>query len=147
MDDDVIIVFFGDHQPKINEAFYETVSGTTADTLDEKQKRYEVPFFIWANYDIEEKYVHRTSLNYLSSYVYDAAGITLPPYNQFLREMEETIPAINANGFYSISDGCYLPFDKANEDELLWLNLYEVLEYNNIFDDTHRNEILFPVLG
>ena len=146
IDEDVVIVFFGDHQPKINESFYETVGGTTADTLDKQQERYKVPFFIWANYDIEEKYIDCTSLNYLSSYVYDAAGIALTPYNQFLQEMEEMIPSINANGFYSLSAGCYLPFDEANEDELRWLELHEVLQYNSIFDTAHRSETFFPAL-
>ena len=144
--EDVIIVFFGDHQPALDETFYEEISGTTANTLDEQQKRYKVPFFIWANYDIEEEYVDCTSLNYLSSYVYDAAGITLPPYNQFLQEMEDNIPAINANGFYSPTVGGYLPFDAANEEERYWLGLYEVLQYNNLFDKKHRNESIFPVL-
>lgn len=144
VDDDVVIVFFGDHQPKIDESFYEAISGTTADTLDEQQKRYKIPFFIWANYDIEEKSVDCTSLNYLSSYVYDVAGIPLPPYNQFLQEMEKTIPSINANGFYSSSAERYLPFDKANEDELAWLESYEILQYNSIFDNRHRNDVLFP---
>ncbi len=143
-DEKVVIVFFGDHQPKINESFYETI-GKSADTLDGQQKRYAVPFFVWANYDIEEKYIERTSLNYLSSYVYDVAGITLPPYNQFLRDMEKEIPSINANGFYSLSAGCYLPFDEANKDEQQWLNSYEALQYNSIFDTTHQNETLFPI--
>lgn len=146
VDEDVIIVFFGDHQPRIKESFYETIGETTAGTLDEQQKRYEVPFFIWANYDIEEEYIDCTSLNYLSSYVYNVAGIALPPYNQFLQEMEDKIPSINANGFYSLSAGCYLPFDEANEEELYWLRSYEALQYNNIFDKIHRNETLFPVL-
>ena len=34
--------------------------------------------------------------------MYQAADIGLPPYNQFLSEMEKIIPAINANGFYSL---------------------------------------------
>jgi len=146
INEDVVIVFFGDHQPSINESFYEAVSGTTADTLSKQQKRYEVPFFIWANYDIEEKNIDCTSLNYLSSYVYDAAGITLSPYNQFLQEMEKAIPSINANGFYSISSECYLPFNAANEDEQRWMELYEVLQYNNIFDSKHRSKTFFPTL-
>lgn len=146
IDEDVVIVFFGDHQPKINESFYEAINGTTADTLDGRQKRYEVPFFIWANYDIEEKYIDCTSLNYLSSYVYDTAGIDLPPYNRFLQKMEEMIPSINANGFFSLSAGCYLPFDEANEDELRWLELYDVLQYNSIFDTSHRSQTFFPAL-
>ena len=146
VEEDVVIVFFGDHQPNLDEAFYETISGTAADTLDEQQLRYMVPFFIWANYEIEEKYIDCTSLNYLSSYVYEVAGIALPPYNKFLQEMEKTIPAINANGFYSLEAGCYLPFDKANEKEQRWLGLYETLQYNSIFDNENRDGSFFPVL-
>ena len=115
-------------------------------SLDEQQKRYEIPFFIWANYDIEEQCIDCTSLNYLSSYVYDAAGIELPTYNKFLREMENAIPSINANGFYSLGKECYLPFDEASANELKWLNLYEALQYNSIFDIAHQNEIFFPAI-
>lgn len=147
VDEDVVIVFFGDHQPKIDDSFYETISGTAADTLDEQQKRYTIPFFIWANYDIEEKYIDCTSLNYLSSYVYDAAGLALPPYNRFLQAMEDVIPAINANGFYSPASGCFLPFEEANEAEQQWLWTYEALQYNSIFDKAHQNKILFPALS
>lgn len=146
VNEDVVILFFGDHQPKINESFYQVIGQTSATTLDQQQKRYMIPFFIWTNYDIEEKCIDCTSLNYLSSYLYDAAGIALPPYNRFLQEMESNIPAINANSFYSSSHECYLPFDQADGEELKWLNLYKSLQYNNIFDKSHRSEILFPVL-
>lgn len=147
VDEDVIIVFFGDHQPSISDSFYQTISETTEDILDARQNLYKIPFFVWANYDIEEEYVECTSLNYLSSYVYDAAGIPLPAYNRFLRELEAIIPSINANGFYSISSGHYLSFDEADGDELNWLKLYEALQYNCIFDKTNRNKTFFPTLG
>ncbi|MBR0381860.1 MAG: LTA synthase family protein [Eubacterium sp.] len=145
-EEDVIIVFFGDHQPKLSDSFYNAIGKRTSETLDEQQQLYKVPFFIWANYEIEEKYVDCTSLNYLSSYVYSAAGIPLPPYNQFLQEMEGIIPSMNANGFFSPTAGNYLPFDEASGKELKWLRQYEALKYNNIFDVKHRNEKLFPVL-
>ena len=145
-DEPVVILFFGDHLPKINETFYEVIGDTAAVTLDEQQKRYMVPFFIWSNYDIDEEYVSCTSLSYLSSYVYDAANIPLSPYNRFLQEMEMNIPAINANGYYSHAKGRYLQFEEANEAERSWLDLYEALQYNSIFDKSHRNENLFPVL-
>lgn len=145
VEENVVIVFFGDHQPKFDEAFYEAISGTTAATLEEQQKRYQVPFFIWANYDIEEKQIECSSLNYLSSYVYEAAGIAMPPYNQFLKELEAVIPAINANGYYSAENNCYIAFDEAIEHEKVWLKKYEALQYNNLFDTENRNDVLFPV--
>ena len=146
VDEDVIIVFFGDHQPRIEDSFYKTVGGITVDTLDERQKRYKVPFFIWTNYDIDEESIHCTSLNYLSSYVYKTAGIDLPPYNNFLAELEKKIPSVNANGFYSLARECYIPFDEASEEERQWLEKYKALQYNSIFDKKHHNEMLFPTL-
>lgn len=146
VEEDVLIVFFGDHQPKLEETFYETI-GATTDSLDDQQKRYQIPFFIWANYDLEHQSVACTSLNYLSSYVYDAAGIALPPYNRFLREMEAYIPSINANGYYSPAAGHYVPFAEAQGEESTWLERYKSLQYNNLFDTKHLNEVFFPVLG
>lgn len=145
VDEDVVVVFFGDHQPRLSETFYETM-GDEPGSLDAYQKRYMVPFFIWANYDINEKSVACTSFNYLSSYVYEAAGLSLPPYNQFLSEMEKNISAINANGFYSLGSQCYLPLDLASEKEREWLELYKQLQYNNIFDEEFRNREFFPTL-
>ena len=146
VEEDVIIVFYGDHHPGFSGTFYADIGGDTAGDMDEQQKHYLVPFFIWANYDIEEASLERTSLNYLSTYVYEAAGYPLPLYDRFLREMEAVIPAINANGFYSLAAGRYLPFEEANEEERRWLETYEALRYNCLFDAKHRNEALFPVL-
>lgn len=146
VNEDVVIVFFGDHQPKIDEEFYEEVGGGSSGSLASQQQRYMVPFFIWTNYDMDEQHIACTSLNYLSSYVYEAAGLSLPAYNRFLSEMEESIPAINANGFYSLQSQNYLPFDMASEEEQSWLEMYEQLQYNALFDDHHRSEKFFPLM-
>ncbi len=145
VDEDVVIVFFGDHQPKIDTAFYDMISPDSTVSLNGRQNRYKVPFFVWANYDIPEAKVSCTSLSYLSSYMYEAAGIPLPPYNQFLKELEEQIPAINANGFYSISGKRFISFDKAEGEELEWLKQYKILQHNNVFDSKHRSEDFFPL--
>lgn len=145
VEEDVVIVFFGDHQPKLEESFYTQIGEPNKDALDERQKRYMVPFFVWANYDIDERYVECASLNYLSTYMYEAAGLPLPPYNQFLSDLEEKIPAINAYGFYSMESKCYLPFEQASGEEEAWLLLYEQLQYNNLFDKKDRSGVFFPV--
>jgi phosphoglycerol transferase MdoB-like AlkP superfamily enzyme len=142
----VVIAFFGDHQPSLDEAFYAEIAGEDTTSLNAWQNRYKVPFFVWANYDMAEKTVECTSLNYLSTYVYEAAGISMPAYNRFLADMETHIPAINANGFYSKNAQGYLPFSEASAEEKVWLQRYEQLQYNSLFDQKQRNEIFFPVL-
>ena len=144
VDEDVVILFYGDHFPRLEEEFYEEVHGGSFDTLDEQQLKYKVPFFIWANYDIEEQYVECTSLNYLSNYLYEAAGMELPSYNLFLKDLQEVIPAMNANGYYSLSKGKFLTYDEAEGEEAEWLEKYQILQYNSIFDEENRSEVFFP---
>ena len=145
VEDDVLIVFFGDHQPKLEEDFFRDL-GNEEKTLKDRLKRYLVPFFIWANYDIAEEEGVVTSLNYLSNYVYEAAGIPLPPYNRFLAEMAVHIPAVNSQGFYSKASGGYLTFEEASAEEQRWLADYRALQYNSLWDQDDRSDRLFPLL-
>lgn len=144
VDEDVVILFYGDHFPRLEEEFYEEVHGGSFDSLDEQQLKYKVPFFIWANYDIEEQYVECTSLNFLSNYLYEAAGMELPSYNLFLKDLQEVIPAMNVNGYYSLSKGKFLTYDEAEGEEAEWLEKYQILQYNSIFDEDNRSEVFFP---
>ena len=129
-----VVLFFGDHLPQIEQAFYEELYGGSFDTLDEQMLRYTVPFFVWANYDIPEQTVPCTSLNYLGRYLLEAAGIDLPPYYQFLKDAETVIPAISAMGYYSRTAQAFLPVAAAQGDEAEWLSRYEILQYNGMFD-------------
>ena len=142
---DIVVLFYGDHYPGLSEQFYDRVLGRNFETLDDYQKKYTVPFFIWTNYGQEEKTIDLTSFNYLSTYVYEAAGIRLPEYNRFLKTVEEQVPAMNANGYWSESEGRFLPYKEASGDEYDILHLYSVLEYNNVIDVKYTNRKLFPV--
>ncbi len=97
-------------------------------------QQYMVPFFVWANYDIEEQYVTCTSLNYLCNYLYKATDIALPAYNQFLNDLEAQIPSINMLGYYSVSKGRYIPIKEATGTEKEWLEKYQIFQYNTLFD-------------
>ena len=143
-EEEVVILFFGDHQPILNEDFFRAL-GNQEETLEDRQKRYQVPFFLWANYDIEEQEGVLTSLNYLSTYVYEAAGLPLPAWNQFLADMAGSIPAINSQGFYSNASGCYLTFEQASAAEQRYLADYRILQYNSLWDPSDRSDRFFPL--
>ena len=56
-DEKTVIVFFGDHQPSDTVAApILAMNGMQWNALDEEQQklRYQVPYVIWANYDIDE---------------------------------------------------------------------------------------------
>ncbi len=141
----VVLLMFGDHLPNLPKEFYEELHGGPFDTPEEQMLQYTVPFMIWANYDIEEGFVECTSLNYLSNYLYEAAGIPLPAYNRFLAELEREIPRLNAYYYYSAKEQAYLPYERRTGKIKELLSTYEHLQYNSLFDPKHRNEIFFPV--
>ncbi len=145
VDEPVVIVFYGDHLPSLEEEFYEEVHGGSFDTLDEQELKYTVPFFIWANYDIEEQEVSLTSLNYLSTYVMEVAGLQKSAYQEFLSDVMEVIPAINSQGYYSLANGCFMDVDDAEGEEAEMLLKYWQIQYNGMFDGDNRSQVFFPV--
>ena len=131
-DEDTIIVFFGDHQPNDSVAGpILKAEGKNVNTLSEEEllTRYEVPYVIWANFDIEEATEADTSLNYLGMQVLKSAGIALPAYQAYLSELEEDYPVISAMQVQK-EDGTVT---NASEEED-GLRLYESIQYYQLFD-------------
>ena len=143
-----VIVFFGDHQPDLDENFYEQLLGKPTGELEgeELQKLYKVPFLIWANYDIEEKTLERTSNNYLTTYLADVAGLEKTGYLQFLTEIREENPCINAIGYWGKDGKFYEREDKASPYYPL-LQQYHLLEYNQIFGKDEQEKEFFSLVG
>lgn len=140
---DTIVLFFGDHFPSIDGEIFSIMNGSAIDTLEEQMLQYTVPFFIWANYDIPEAEVERTSISYLSLYLMETAGIKLPAYHRAMKDIQKVIPAINAFGYYSIEQAAYIPLEKATGKEAEMLAMYQILQYNNLADTNNRNDALF----
>lgn len=136
-----LVLFFGDHQPN------DYTAGPLTRGLDAEDvtvRRREVPFLLWANYDLPEAEGLRTSLNYLSNYVLAGADLELSPWHAFLRDVEAEIPAIN-DAFYYTADGerHILDEDVALPDIL---SDYEIAQYNYLFDVSNRVEPLFEAV-
>jgi len=148
VEEPVEIVYFGDHLPSLKSRFYKSLNGKGLSglNLQELQDLYTIPFFIWTNYDTEETEVEISSINYLATLALERAGLPLPAYNQFLSEMMEHIPAINSQGYYSVSAGKYKYLADAAGEEAEWINKYQILQYNNMFDLDKQSELFFPYL-
>lgn len=133
VEEDTMIVFFGDHQP--NDAVagpLVKLNGKNIKTFNEEEllTRYEVPYVIWANYDITEDVDADTSLNYLGVKMLEEAGIEAYAYQSFLQELEETYPVISAMQVQK-ADGTIT--NAAAETE--GLRLYQSIQYYYLFDN------------
>ena len=74
----------------------------------------------------------------------ERAGLSLPPYNQFLSDLQEKIPAINSRGCYSKSAGGFVHLNEVTGEEAEWINKYQILQYNDMFDGKDRSTLFFP---
>lgn len=126
VDEKTVIVFFGDHQPSDAVANQiEMASGVDPSDMNSEQqkKRYQVPYLVWANYDIGEASDQNTSLNYLSAQVLKAAGVPTSAYQNYFLELSNTYPVLSAAGSTENVG--------ANKDALL---TYRKLQYYNLFE-------------
>lgn len=131
-EEDTIIVFFGDHQT--TNSVIEPIlkqNGKSSSTLTEEEQadRYKVPFFIWANFDIEEETGVETSVNYLGAKTLLAAGVPMDGYFTCLSVFSETVPVISAN-HVTLADGTFTNADDQSE----LLSDYKGYQYYRLFD-------------
>lgn len=144
VDEPTVICMFGDHQPSIESEFIASLLGKSSLsslTAQEEQLRHATPFIIWANYDIEEQYIEKLSLNYLSSYMLNIAGVELTEYNKYLLKLSETLPVIDTVGYIDSDNNYYRWGENTQYSDIL--GEYEKIQYNNIFDNKNTNTDIF----
>lgn len=143
-----VICMFGDHQPSVESEFIAEVMGVSnlsSLTPEQEQSRHCTPFYIWANYDIEEKHIDKLSSNYLSSLVLQTAGVKLTEYNKYLLRLSETLPVIDTVGYID-NQNVYYKWSDASPYTAL-LDDYEKVQYNNIFDQQNVDAATFYIDG
>lgn len=130
-DQKTMIVFFGDHQPT-NSVVSNVwkLNGKNGNALSEEDEanRYKVPYFIWCNFDIEQKVNTDTSTNFLATELLASAGIPLLDYEAYLRNLKDLYPVItsirteNKNGEST-----------ETQNVMGELNNYAILQYDYLF--------------
>lgn len=131
-EEDTIIVFFGDHQPSDSVvAPIWKLNGKDSGSLskEDSELRYMVPYFIWANYDIDEAQNEDTSVNYLGAKMLQYAGVPTSEYQNFLLELENYYPVISG---VKIQESAETDSDKKSAEEMM--NKYKCLQYYTMFD-------------
>lgn len=147
-DEPTMIVMFGDHQPSVEDEFFDEVYGTPSYEVPVQDRLmwYETPFIIWTNYEQPSKDMGKLGAVYLSSYVLELAGLDMTPYNRFLLDMSQTYPVLHFLGFYD-KEGNYQSWSEAESEEnpnRKQVLDYEAMAYNHSID-SHKYKPLFTL--
>ena len=124
-DKPTILLFFGDHLPSFEWEYYDVLKERAGLSDDEMEiKKHTVPFFIWANYPIEEKHDVEISSSFLSALLLDAAGVKMTEHQRYLLDLTHKMP------LWESGDG---------EN----LEGYKMVQYNMMFDKSNKQGDLF----
>ena len=124
-DEKYILLFFGDHQPNLD---------YTENNTERPLEKYQVPFIIWANYDIEERYDVQTSTVYLQNYLLNAAGVNKSAMNNFMEELQKYYPVITKRFYMDLEGNLYKNNDNISENYEK-IEEYDKVSYYNLFDN------------
>lgn len=160
VDEPTIILFFGDHEPRLSDEFYDsgdwvveadedaitgdnTDATVTSESLQMTADLHKTPYFIWNNYGLDvSDYVdddanELISLNYLSTLLFDVAGLEKSEYQTYLSDLRKEYPVISSY-YYTDAEGVRMSVDADVLPDAI--KQYQWLQYNNVFDTNNRIE-------
>lgn len=128
IDEPTVVLFFGDHLPNIEIEFYEELFGKEIEdlTIEEEMLKHKTPFFIWANFELEEKNDVEMSINYLSPYLLEMLNLPITEYQKYLLDLSKVYPIISGIGIIDNKGNVY----SVEEDDVM--NLPEINNYNSL---------------
>ena len=153
VEEDTLILFYGDHQPSLSNIGALFFDVTDDSTTEEELAKYVVPYVFWANFDLDAAAGDRlpddrelTSLNFLSTWLLEILGMEgeTSPFLQFVDTLNEEVMAISAVGWYDYDRVFHeTSYNQPNLTDPL--KLYSYLQYNVLYDNTHRLTELFDM--
>ena len=141
-----IVVFYGDHQPAIETGFIEMAMNKNESDfiLEDRQKMYQVPFFIWSNYDIEEETIDAMSINYLSTLMCEKLGLPMTGMQKYLQELRLQLPVINSVCMIDAQKQYRLKTDIMKDDSKGFIQYNQII-YNYMFDTKNRLDTFYQL--
>ncbi len=145
-DEEVIICFYGDHQPSISYIGTGYFGLTDDSTEGERLAQYVVPYMYWSNRAIDCDVKEVTSFNFLSGYLLELAGIEKTDFLEFVNQINVDIPVLTAAGWLD-NEFNFTPLSYTSKDLPQHLQLYSSLQYNVLFDAENQLTPLFSVMN
>lgn len=146
VDEPTMIILFGDHQPSVEDTFYEALYGCSFEEAagEDYLRRYITPFLVWTNYDTESMLEENLSAMFLSCTILERANLEITDFISFLCFLYRQCPVVHILGYYT-SDMVWESWSHWEEKkEYPLFHWFDMLQYHNMFE---RNRItsLFQV--
>ncbi|MFI3283599.1 MAG: LTA synthase family protein [Erysipelotrichaceae bacterium] len=141
LEQETIVVFFGDHAPKLDDEFYEWVSGSAFDSSN--ADNYVTPYFIWSSKETLEG-SSQTSLNFLQLELISVLDTPKTAFQILLEDVQSEYPIISSHLLID-SNNEVQDINTAMESSVI-LQLYEAASYNQLEENGSLLEEFFVLL-
>lgn len=158
VDEETVIVLYGDHQPRVGSSFYDALMAQHEgiSEIEWSEMKREVPIMIWANYDLkgsdeaesasdqenaEDDFV--LSANYIAPYLKQKIGMPLTGWDKYLLDLHKELPVVTSICCIDAEGKIYDTSEPTPYDDKL--NEYRRLQYNGLIDHDNRVGRLFEL--
>lgn len=134
VEEDTVILFFGDHQPNdsiANPILRWNGVNTKNMTAEQVALRYQVPYVMWANFDISEATNKDTDISFLAADLMEIIGMPLNAYQIFLLEYENVVLEYENASLESTEQNDVAVLEKILDD---YRSKHATLQYYFMFD-------------
>ncbi len=133
VDEETIIVFFGDHQPNVEAELIDALDPDRNKFVNSYLTRFQTPFVIWSNYDmeVEKNYLGVISPNFLGIETLKHAGVPLSAEYKMIDSLRKDATAMATWGYYD-RFACW--YDKGEASELESMRMYKYYTYKLLKD-------------
>lgn len=138
VDEKTVVLFFGDHQPKLEDGFFTEIDKTfKLKSIPYDQRKRISSYYLWANFDIEEKQGYDISSNFLEELVLKTAGLGMSGYQQMANDIMKDVPVVSLYGCIDKNGKSFMANDKKS-GYYKRLNDYNIAQYNDLHDVENR---------
>ncbi len=118
VEEETVIVFFGDHQPNVEAELIEALDPDRNKFVNSYLTRFQTPFVIWSNFDmgVEKNYLGLISANYLGIETLKHAGVPLSSEYKMIDSLRTDVASMATWGYYD-RFACWYDKEEAEKHE------------------------------
>ena len=143
LDRPTIVIFFGDHLPNLGQVYddYHFFASDQEKAEKKDVKFFSTPLAVWSNYPIDRSLFQQKEIaaHFLAPKVLAAAQLPVPPYYQFIQEVNSCYSAIHQTGV-ELNPECKYPHPQL-------LNQYKDLNMDVLNGKNHTYQLLVQKAG
>lgn len=140
LDEDTIVLFFGDHLPIIidsngNDLYLSSSYMNTGDKDLDYLRKYTTKSVIFSNYDIKlDEKINYINLNYLTAYVMSHLDIQDKDFYTYVNNVRKEIPVFTRDYIYDLSSNEIILNKNLDQKRSQILKEYKDVQYYEFFD-------------